>query len=277
MYANQVAVFATQHGKEKIFTRPTTKVLGLKLCVPDDINTDQFGTFSGEIPRAGSMLDALEAKANLGIKLTGLSLAFASEGSFGPHKQNPFIFANREIALFMDKNHELMIYESVISTKTNYASIELSEKFSSDSLQDFLKRVEFPRHAVILKQKIEGEWFIHKGIQDYRQLLAQIKSGHSLTIETDMRAHLNPNRQAVIRELAFKLMRRVISTCPECATLGWGLVSVQAGLPCADCYSITQLVKNEVYGCAKCLYQEIKPAKHGLRSADPRYCDFCNP
>lgn len=277
MYAGQTAVFATQHEKEKIFQRPVVKALGLTLCVPKTIDTDQFGTFSGEIPRTGTMLDALNAKANLGMELTGLTLAFASEGSFGPHPQNPFFPADREIALFIDKERDISIHEQVLSYQTNYASLDLTENFSAAELHSFLERIRFPEHAIILKQFINGQLTIHKGIQQYDQLLAQLKIQPVATIETDMRAHLNPLRRRVICELAFKLVRRILSACPSCQLPGWGLVGAEAGLRCADCGASTQLVKHEIFGCGKCMYREARPAAHGLTEADPQYCDFCNP
>ena len=52
----------TMHAKERALAKPFARILGAELVVPHDIDTDAYGTFTGETPRAGTMLDAARAK-----------------------------------------------------------------------------------------------------------------------------------------------------------------------------------------------------------------------
>ena len=90
-FAGRRAVLATMHGKERAIVPAFRDILGIDIEVPGNLDTDQLGTFSGEVERAGTMDEVLVAKAKLGLKMSGLDLAIASEGSFGPHPQMPFI------------------------------------------------------------------------------------------------------------------------------------------------------------------------------------------
>jgi len=61
------------------------KELGVICIVPENLDTDLLGTFSGEIERELSPMDAARQKCLLAMELTGADLAVASEGSFGAH------------------------------------------------------------------------------------------------------------------------------------------------------------------------------------------------
>jgi hypothetical protein len=282
MYANRKAVLATQHAKERIFKRPVWHGLGIKLITPETIDTDQLGTFSGEIPRRGTMKETVLAKAKLGMELTQQTLAFANEGSFSPHPQAPFVSCNIELGVFVDQEQQIEVYEQIMTTKTNHAQFEISNKLSETELALFLKKIGFPQHAVIVKSKTNNDTLIYKGIQNYNKLLNTVTACRTQAIdgnvqlETDMRAHLNPTRQRALRKLAFKLVRRLRTTCPACSTVGWGLVDIVRGLPCNECEMPTLLVRQEVFGCVKCphrLIEDILSQKY----ADPQFCDYCNP
>lgn len=282
MYADRTAVLATQHAKEKIFKRPVWHGLGLKLITPNNIDTDQLGTFSGEIPRQGTMKETVLAKAKLGMELTQQTLGFANEGSFSPHPQAPFISCDIELGVFVDLEQGIEVYEQLMTTKTNHAKFEISNKLNEADLAVFLQKIGFPQHAVIVKSKTNNDTLIYKGIQNHYKLLDAITACRTQAIdgtvqlETDMRANLNPTRQQCLRKLVFKLVRRLRITCPACATVGWGLVDIIRGLPCMECETPTQLVKQEILGCVKCnhrLIQNITNKPH----ADPQFCDYCNP
>jgi hypothetical protein len=92
-----------------------------------------------------------------------------------------------------------------------------------------------------------------------------------------MRAHQNPTRMAAVGRLAAALARRLSVPCPSCRAPGFGRVDVQAGLPCADCGTPSELVAHEVHGCAACTHREIRPRADGLDQAEPRFCNVCNP
>ena len=53
-YCGRVAVLTTKHGKERAVGRPLRAALGLIVAVPEEIDTDLLGTFTGEVERVGT-------------------------------------------------------------------------------------------------------------------------------------------------------------------------------------------------------------------------------
>lgn len=274
-------VLATKHSKERAISPPFRKKLGLRVVVPDEIDTDTLGTFTGEVERRGTMLETAFAKARLGMDLTGFKLGMASEGSFGPHPLLPFAVANHEVLAFIDDQNGFQIFEQILSEKTNFAHAKVS---SFHELDKFLQKAKFPSHAVVVRPNLNKETkFIYKGLQSVEQLkdtvnhCRKISDDNFALVETDMRAHLNPTRMQILRRLAVKLARRLRSTCAKCQTPGFGLVDVERGLKCAICGLPTLMVKAEIHACAKCDYQEERLRRNQPTTADPTYCQFCNP
>lgn len=83
-FASRTAVLATMHRKEDVIAPLLEQELGLQIVVPQNFNTDRFGTFSREVKRAGSQLEAARIKAQAAMQATGAAIALASEGAFGP-------------------------------------------------------------------------------------------------------------------------------------------------------------------------------------------------
>ncbi len=101
--ASHVAL-ATIHAKERAVEKPLRQRLAMAVNLVSSINTDSFGTFTGEIPRAGSMADAARRKALAAITATGLPYGIGSEGSFGPHPAIPFLPSSTELLAFVDRH-----------------------------------------------------------------------------------------------------------------------------------------------------------------------------
>ncbi|MCD9186321.1 MAG: hypothetical protein LUM44_07795 [Pyrinomonadaceae bacterium] len=279
IYEGRQVALATKHGKERVLTRPMKAALGLEVVVPAKIETDAFGTFTGEIERPGSPLRVLLYKARLGLKQTGLKLGLANEGSFYPHPAMPFVTVDDELMVFIDEEIGLNIVERLVAAKTNYTRIKVQ---SMEELKDFLRRVCFPSHAVIVRpnDRLTPD-FIFKGLNDFEavkravEICLKASNDRTAHIETDMRAHLNPTRMRVIRQLAFKLARRLKCLCPICSAPGFGLIKTESGLPCRSCQTPTELLNFEIHGCQKCSY-EMKKMNTDLK-ADRAYCSNCNP
>ena len=94
IFENRSLAVATMHGKEKVIGPVLEDALGVKIVLPSQFNSDQFGTFSGEVERTLSPLEAARKKCLLAAELTGASLVVASEGSFGPHPAIYFVPAD---------------------------------------------------------------------------------------------------------------------------------------------------------------------------------------
>ena len=254
---------------------------GLHVIVPDGVDTDQLGTFSGEIERVGNQLDTALSKARLGMTALGLPLGLASEGSFGPHPHVPFIPVNYELLLFVDDEAGIQISERMVTEKTNYSHTDVA---SAEELVTFLVRAGFPSHALIVRPNsgfVPG--FLFKGIHAPEalaravQACARVSADGRAHVETDMRAHVNPTRRYVIRTLAVRLARRIAASCPACSSPGWGVVDLERGLPCEWCGSRTDLVKAEVLGCTRCHHRDSRPRSDGTERAPAKYCPVCNP
>jgi hypothetical protein len=281
LFAKRVAVLATMHRKETVIAPVLEHELGLQVLVPTDFDTDQFGTFSREVKRAGSQLEAARVKAQQAMQLTGQTLALASEGAFGPHPAMPYLPYNREIILLLDQQHQLEIVGEAVSTATNYSHKQVS---TLEEARHFAAQVGFPQHGLVV---IAGDrpddpmpisQPIIKGITTEADLAQALEQALSIApaawLETDMRALYNPQRLLVIQQATENLVAKIRQTCPRCGCPGFDVWTQKSGLPCAWCQQPTTLIRSVVYGCQRCGFEqeEVQEAQ-----ADPAYCAYCNP
>lgn len=280
-YCKRRASLATKHGKERAISRPMHFALGLDIVATPDLDTDLLGTFSGEVPRVGTALEVCERKARLGMAATGLPFGLASEGSFGPHPFIPFIPGGIEIMTFVDDERDFVVAESLLARRTNYGHREAQ---NIEELADWLPAVGFPSHALIVRTTSEGPGTsVAKGIVSVERLRAAMARAAATSndgmawVEPDMRAHLNPTRMTAIRQLAFRLARRLATPCPACAAPGWGQTGTVKGLPCELCGTPTEMVRLEVFSCVACGHSEEKPRSDLITQTSPQYCPYCNP
>ena len=278
-YRNQQVCLTTHHGKQRALARPFRAGLGAELLV-SDCDTDQLGTFSGEVARPDDALSICRRKAELGMEASGLSCGLASEGSFGPHPALPMFAAGMELLLFIDRERELEVVEQRLELRTNYSRFRLDPQADPDP---WLQRIGFPSHAVIVRPEADPPQHCMKGIQSQEALQQAIANcrangaSEPLVLETDMRAHLNPTRMASIRRLGFQLVRRLNSNCPACQSPGWGRTGSRPGLPCSWCSTPTELTLTELWGCVACNHSEDRARADGRLTADPGHCPYCNP
>ncbi|RUR24287.1 DUF6671 family protein [Legionella qingyii] len=275
-YQNQSVLLASKHEKEKAIADVFFEKLACTLDV-HEFDTDQFGTFTGEIARTLSPYDTCVLKARRAAEHYGYELAIASEGSFGPHPAFPFIASDHEIMVFLDRKNNWVITEQYTTPKTNYRMMTLTPQ---TELRDFLEQAGFPEHALTL-QTNSNKKVLAKGIRDIKALETALDLGFQqekvLFLATDMRAMMNPTRMQAIAALAQKLAERIQCCCPHCCTPGFGFKETSGHLPCKVCTSATSLYQQEIWGCIQCDYRDTRARKDGLDSADPQYCNNCNP
>jgi hypothetical protein len=278
VFKDRKILIVTKHHKEKVIAPLLENELGLRCFTSEKFDTDSLGTFSGEIPRKNDPLTTLRQKCQLAMEIEGFELAIATEGSFGNHPSIFFAAANDELILFYDQKNNIEIVERVLSLNTNFNESRIE---SRPQLEDFLHKVQFPSHGVILKDTKDNPTFIQKGIASWEQLeqyyavfAAENKAFH---IETDMRALYNPTRMAVIEEACQKLIKKIQTACPNCQTPGFGIVNAEEGLPCEWCAQPTRSTLAHVYECKNCNHQERAYFPNQKKTEDPMYCDFCNP
>ena len=276
MFKGREMVIATKHGKEKVLAPILERELGVKVIVPENFDTDRFGTFTDEVKREDDPLTTARKKCFAGMEATGCSLAIGSEGSFGPHPQLFFAACNEELLLLVDKENDLEISCLNVSLQTNYGREIIT---GEEQLLDFAAKCLFPSHLLILKITDSATVKFIKGISTWHDLLIYYRSytGLKIEAETDMRAMHNPTRMEVIEQTAQKLVDKVQSYCPQCHLPGFGVVSSVPGLPCQLCGTPTHSVLNHRLKCSKCSYTENKPYPNGRKYEDPQFCLQCNP
>jgi hypothetical protein len=275
------AVLATMHRKEQVIKPLLEAALGLNVCVPGNFDTDRFGTFSREIERSGSQLDAARAKIAAAFEHDHeAAVGIASEGSFGPHPYLPFAPLGREIVVLIDRETGLEIVGHHADLATNFYHKTVQ---GTETAVEFANRIGFPEHGLIVVGYANGapapDRFLEKNIETPADLSAAVAAAIAVCgathIETDMRAHRNPTRMRAIKRATIDLARRYRSHCPECARPGFAITERLAGLPCSWCGEPTIALRAEVLTCDGCGHRLEKPMRE--IAADPAYCTNCNP
>ncbi len=278
MFSGRKLLIVTKHGKERVIAQTMESQLGVICAHTENIDTDQFGTFTGETERTLAPLSAAKQKCIAGMTLNHSDLAVASEGSFFPHPNIPFVPLHEEVLIFIDTTNNIEISIKQHSFETNFSSAVVT---SEKELVDFAHQSKFPSHKLILRKTKDDFDEISKGIGDWQTLLTTfsmlLKNHTSVYVETDMRAMNNPTRMSVIQSATRKLVDKINSLCPSCNTPGFGVSDIQAGLPCNLCGAPTKSILSEIHQCLACAYQFEKLYPNQKTSEDPMHCDFCNP
>ncbi len=276
-----VAVLATMHGKEQVIAPLLHRSLGLQINVPQDFDTDRFGSFSRDVTRNGSALDAARAKIAAAFeRVPQARVGLASEGSFGPHPQIPFLPVGSEIVLLIDRQSGLELSGHHLSPATNFSHQVVHDTAAALA---FAQRVGFPRHGVIVMGTTAGkpspQSTLFKQIDDLAQLEMAadiaIRRHGAAAVESDMRAHRNPTRMRAIKRATIDLLRAWHNRCPICGTPGFVVSEHISGLPCACCGAATQVTMAHVRYCNCCSHVLQQPVDKP--QADPSRCDQCNP
>ena len=281
-YSGQIAVVATMHGKERVIAPMLNDAFGLDVHLAIDLDTDKFGTFSREIPRAGSPLDAARAKIIAAFQSMPLArIGLASEGSFGPHPLVPFMPLGQELVLLIDRETGFELEGRYAGADTNFCHAVLA---NVDAAVEFAERSGFPEHGLIVIGCTDGkpapERALIKDITDLHSYEAAIRqltfNGGSAFVETDMRAHRNPTRMKAIERATADLIRRMQSACPTCGFPGFDVTERIPGLPCEWCGVPTDVIRNTIWSCRRCFFRDVRPATDNA-TADPGHCHDCNP
>ena len=267
----------TQHGKERVIEPLVREVFGASLTVVRDFDTDALGSFTRDVPRCGTQLEAARKKATLALERTGLPLGLGSEGSFGP---GPFGLGSWNLELLVlvdaDRGIELLgrAYEPGLH---DHGFVGTAEELTA-----FAERAGFPEHGLVLRPDAESDPRIRKGLRAsvdleaaFRAALCESSSGQ-VFVESDLRAHQHPTRMKTIEKAARDLVARARCLCPACGTPGFGVVARVPGLPCGDCGAPTEEPVADEHGCVKCDRRERR-ARTGPERAEPMRCQFCNP
>lgn len=275
-YRGTTIALLTLHGKEEVIAPLLATSLGAR-CLPlSGFDTDLLGTFTRETPRDGSQLEAARKKARLGVELSRLPFAIGSEGSFTPGPMGLYA-VNLEMVLLLD---DVRGIEIVGRAKAPGCSVQA---YVSDhrGLEEVARRAGFPEHGLVVRPSDASDPRIRKGLRTWDSLrsafsesLAESASG-VVFVENDLRAHMNPTRMSNIRQATADLLERMVSSCPACASPGFGLATALPGLPCRDCGQPTDEIGTACFGCVACNFDQVRLITD--RRADPFRCEHCNP
>lgn len=278
MFQGRKLIIATKHQKEKIIAPILEQVIDVEALLVENFDSDLFGTFSGEIKRIEDALSTARNKCNHALAISGHDLAIASEGSFGAHPSLFFSIANEEIVLLVDKKNKCEFFERVISFQTNSNAASIN---SIEALKQFAKKAMFPSHGLILRKEKEDYSRVESVISSWKKLYRVYdsfkKEKDTVWVETDMRAHVNPTRNEVIKQVVLKLADRLQNKCPKCDFPGFGHTKSVAGLPCQICSKPTQSILNHQHSCSSCHHAVAFYYPNNKKREDPMYCDYCNP
>jgi len=275
-YRGADVLLPTLHGKEVAIAPALKRTLDINTQVLE-IDTDSFGTFSGEVERESDPLTTALKKIEAAHKISSRSLFIASEGSIGNHPTIPLLISDRELLVFKDFSRNLVITESHTSFDIKAQRIEVSERCD---LSTFFDKADFPRHGLIVKGRDLSTAPAIKGITDevelYEAIEKTLKRSPVAIIENDFRAHKSPSRMAAIEIAAEKLAARIAKLCPACQQPGFGVVDVERGVNCAECGLLNpDAIYREIEGCSAC--RERVPGMILNQELPPAQCIFCNP
>jgi hypothetical protein len=277
-YAGLKASLLTQHGKESIICPQLFDSNGLEVIHVSDYDTDKLGSFTRDIPRYGSQLDAARKKARVGMELSGLMLGIASEGAFDNDPYTGMLPWNYELVLLIDDIRNIEII-GFFGGQAQSASQLVS---SWEELTALLSEAQFTTHQLVIRPDDEYHPECRKGIKDLDSLREAFEWATSLSkkgnvfVENDLRAHTNPTRMTNILKATQDLSRKMNSLCPECESPGFSVTERKKGLLCACCEAPTNLPVANIWSCVKCEYKKEELIPNQTK-ADPSKCHYCNP
>jgi len=276
-YAGRRFSLLTQHGKESVISPLFCASLGINVELALGFDTDTLGTFTQDVARPGSQLDAARKKAQKGMEILGASYGIASEGSFGT---DPFGLVpwDVEFVILIDRDRDI----EIVGTAHGPGWHVHDHVSTQEALGAFAERARFPEHGLVVRGDGPDDPRIWKGLRDRAELgaafteaLALSKTG-KVFVQSDLRAHMNPTRMALIGQATQDLIRRMKSLCPRCQSPGFWVVERITGLPCRDCDSPTNETRAERWACVVADHAEVRDLKTS-RAADPQWCNACNP
>ena len=277
-YAGLKASLLTQHGKESVICPEMLKKIGLEVTHVKGYDTDKLGTFTRDIPRYGSQLDAARKKARVGMELSGTQIGIASEGAFANDPYTGLLPWNYELVLLIDDTRNLEI-TGFYGAEAQSASKQVS---SWDELTAFLPEAQFPSHQLVLKPDDEYHPDCRKGINSMELLreaydwATNLSKKGNVYVENDLRAHTNPTRMTNILKAAQDLAKKMTNLCPKCESPGFSISETKKGLPCSHCGVPTNLPIANIWSCVKCGHRN-EAAIIDQTHADPSRCNYCNP
>lgn len=207
MFEGKKLLIVTKHGKDKVLKPIFEQNFNMEVIETPEIDTDLFGTFSGKIQRQKNLIETAKDKCVYAMQHFEADFYLSSEGSFGKNPDYPFAFVNEELIYLTDKSGQNVFSSSSISLDTNFNGQIIT---TLKEAEDFVKLVDFPSHALVLRKTKKDTEVVYSGIKNPKHLVLindlLLTLNETYYIETDMRACYNPRRMKHIEETALKLV-----------------------------------------------------------------------
>lgn len=269
-FAGARLAFLTMHDKLPLVA-PALTPLGFVLELASGFDTDQLGTFSGDIARQLTPVEAALKKAWLATELSGCRYGLGSEGSFGGGPMPGLVNWDQEILALVDRDSGQQIIASAAGPVGVGAIVVQNEAGLRIALSQ-----DTPGQARILQ--LAGGQF-RKGLTDADEIVSLLRGqgwqdGSALQLQPDLRAMCCPQRQQYIGKAAVQLAQQLQQRCPLCQAPDFSVKQRSAGLPCLVCQTPTNQLQFELLRCDCCGYQHKREIP---QLADPMHCPSCNP
>ena len=170
IYAGAEFALLTRHGKQRVIAPAREDALGCRVHHVDGYDTDLLGTFTRDIPRFGTQLEAARKKARIAMELACLPFGLGSEGTFVP---DPFIGMapwNVEVIVFIDSLRNLEAV-GIAQDRGNFRHLLTHEW---PALEAFVREAGFPHQQLVVRPRDEHDRRIRKGIHTWAELEAAL-------------------------------------------------------------------------------------------------------
>jgi hypothetical protein len=278
--AHKKVVLATMHQKEQVIAPVLQEQLGWDVWVPDDFDTDQFGTFTREKARRGTQLESARAKAPAAMGRYPEPLGVAGQGGFGAHPQVPLLQRNLELVVLLDDEAGVEVVGAASSTKVVAKSTGVA---SAEEALQVASEWGFPEQGVIMRRSEQSSRGIAKELRTQEALAAAVSQrlrwpwNKRVTLETDMRAHRCPARQETIAAATRELVARYQQRCPNCQAPGFATATLASTAVCQQCKLPTDVPAEEMITCQVCQYHKVRAIPGVPATVGPGQCVRCNP
>ena len=150
------------HAKELAVAPPFRRLLDAEIVVAPSLDTDELGTFSGEVPRPDALVETCAIKAELAFRSLDVDCAIANEGSYGPIDAVPLVPSGIEIMAFLDRRRGIRIIETLSTHRTNWRLLRF--KAGDPNIPKAVEAIGFPRYGVFVLCSSDMDHPIKKGL-----------------------------------------------------------------------------------------------------------------
>lgn len=270
--SEHILVASMHHKHKAIIPVIDTYFKNITWSIAEHLDTDQFGTFSGERERPTDMLGTLSLKISSAFALYPDSMvAIWTEWSFV--SIFPWVIRSTEYIMLIDKRFWFIFSTCYISIFNGAGSFCAT---TWDEAEEYIRwSFQFPEEGCIIYPAVASSKIFHlfantrtswitkwitsiESAKDAFVKASKLSWNKKVMIEPDFRANFCPKRMQNIASWTQQLVNQILSQCPSCYLPWWSKVSYEWSACCHHCWSPTHYPTHELRWCIKCDYKERK-------------------